>query len=170
VFYLIIIWFIPFLYKNIFFNSINCLLFFSPKIFKLGKFSYFFTFLFLPFLFFSFFSSPSCYFLLHTRTEHSKQTAQQHGRSSHGPSPAPLLQPSLSPSRTPSSPPAPLLSPLSPLSRACHTTINGTSTPAMASLPWRVSHKLIFLRGMTKMDAHDLPLAITTLIFIRNEL
>jgi hypothetical protein len=37
-------------------------------------------------------------------------------------------------------------------------------------LPWRASHKLIFLRGMTKMDAHDLPLVILTLNFIRNKL
>jgi hypothetical protein len=39
-------------------------------------------------------------------------------------------------------------------------------TPAMAALPWRASHKLIFLRGMTKTDAYNLPLAIPTLNFI----
>jgi hypothetical protein len=36
--------------------------------------------------------------------------------------------------------------------------------------PWRASHKLIFLHGMTKTDAYDLPLAILTLNFIRHEL
>jgi hypothetical protein len=34
----------------------------------------------------------------------------------------------------------------------------------------RASHKLIFLHGMVKMDAYDLPLAIPTLNFIRNKL
>jgi hypothetical protein len=29
--------------------------------------------------------------------------------------------------------------------------------------PWRASHKLVFLRGMIKTDAYDLPLAISTL-------
>jgi hypothetical protein len=37
-------------------------------------------------------------------------------------------------------------------------------------LPCRASHMLIFLRGMTKTDAHDLPLAIPALNFIQNEL
>jgi hypothetical protein len=41
--------------------------------------------------------------------------------------------------------------------------------------PWLPSHgelypKLIFLRGTTKTDAHDLPLAILALNFIQNEL
>jgi hypothetical protein len=36
----------------------------------------------------------------------------------------------------------------------------------MAALPRRASHNLVFLRGMTKMDAHDLPLAIPILNFI----
>jgi hypothetical protein len=49
------------------------------------------------------------------------------------------------------------------------TASQGASTLAMGVLPWRASHKLIFPRGMTKTDAHDLPLAIPALNFIRNE-
>jgi hypothetical protein len=40
----------------------------------------------------------------------------------------------------------------------------------MDALLWRASHKLIFHRGMIKMDAYDLPLVIPTLNFIRNEI
>jgi hypothetical protein len=47
---------------------------------------------------------------------------------------------------------------------------HGARTLAMAALPWRASHKLIFLRGMTKTDAYDLPLVIHTLNFMRNKL
>jgi hypothetical protein len=38
------------------------------------------------------------------------------------------------------------------------------------ALPWGVSHKLVFLCRVIKTDAYDLPLAITTLNFIRNDL
>jgi hypothetical protein len=47
---------------------------------------------------------------------------------------------------------------------------HGAPTPAMAALPWRASHKIFFLPGMIKTDAHDLPLAIPALNFIRKEL
>jgi hypothetical protein len=40
----------------------------------------------------------------------------------------------------------------------------------MVALPWRASTKLVFLHAMTKTGAHDLPLAIPALNFIRNEL
>jgi hypothetical protein len=43
-------------------------------------------------------------------------------------------------------------------------------TPAMAALPWTALNKAVFLHGTTRMDAHNLPLAIPTLNFIRNEL
>jgi hypothetical protein len=33
--------------------------------------------------------------------------------------------------------------------------------------PWRASHKLVFLRGINKTDAYDLPLAIPILNFTR---
>jgi hypothetical protein len=65
----------------------------------------------------------------------------------------------------------PLLHPLlPPLSQSTPMAGHGAPTPAMTALPWRASHKLIFLRVMTKTNAHDLPLAIPTLNFIRNEL
>jgi hypothetical protein len=42
------------------------------------------------------------------------------------------------------------------------------SFPLSGELPMML--KLIFLRGMIKMDAHDLPLAIPAFNFIRNEI
>jgi hypothetical protein len=67
-------------------------------------------------------------------------------------------------------PPLPLpLPPPLPLRQAPHGASHGALTPAMAALTWRASTKLIFLRGITKMDAHDLHLAILALNLIRNE-
>jgi hypothetical protein len=60
--------------------------------------------------------------------------------------------------------------PLFPLSGELPMVGYGALTPAMAALSWRVSHNLIFLRGMIKTDAHDLSLAIPALNFIRSEL
>jgi hypothetical protein len=60
--------------------------------------------------------------------------------------------------------------PLFPLSGELPMADHGASTLAMASLSWRAPHKLIFLRGMIKMGAHDLSLTIPALNFIRNEL
>jgi hypothetical protein len=40
----------------------------------------------------------------------------------------------------------------------------------MVAPPLKASNRLGFLCGMTKTDAHELPLAIPTLNFIRNEL
>jgi hypothetical protein len=47
---------------------------------------------------------------------------------------------------------------------------HGAPTPAMAALPWIALTMDVFLHGMTKTDADDLSLAISTLNFIRNEL
>jgi hypothetical protein len=47
---------------------------------------------------------------------------------------------------------------------------HGAPTPTMAVLPRRALTKVVFLRGTTKTDAHDLPLAIPALNFIRNKL
>jgi hypothetical protein len=41
---------------------------------------------------------------------------------------------------------------------------------AMATVPWKATTKIIFLRGMIETDAHDLPLANPALNFIRNKL
>jgi hypothetical protein len=83
--------------------------------------------------------------------------------------------PSRSPMRLPPphcqqpTPPACLL-PLLSLSDELPMAGHGVPTPAMAALPRRAPTKTIFLHGMTKMDAHDLPLAISSLNFIQNQL
>jgi hypothetical protein len=91
----------------------------------------------------------------HARTD-KWLAALLHTSPSHGALAAPQAVP-------PSPPPL-------PLRRAPHGASHEAPTPAMATLPWRASHKLIFLCGMTKTDAYELPLAIPTLNFIRNEL
>jgi hypothetical protein len=127
VFYLIIIRFIPFLYKNNFLtNFINCLLFVSPKIFKFGNFaffSFFSSFLSLPFLFFSL---SSCFLLTYSRehVQHTPNREQASSSSSEAASLAPLLQPSLSPCRPK---PCPLSSPLLPLSSELPMAPHGSS-------------------------------------------
>jgi hypothetical protein len=84
---------------------------------------------------------------------------------------APPMAPQLRPKPRPlSSFPFPFPFPLLPLSDELSMASHGAPTPAMAALPWRASHKLGFLSGMTKTDAYDLPLAILTLNFIQNEL
>jgi hypothetical protein len=144
-FYVITIRIIPFCTKIIFTNLINCLLFFSLKIFKFEIFSIFFlfSFLFLPFLlllsflllFFSLTISSSLTYRTLSRTSRGAATELLHSSPPWRPSctlPMPPLSLSLSLY------PFPLL-PLSGDSR----------------LPWRASHKLVFLCGMTKTDAHD---------------
>jgi hypothetical protein len=82
------------------------------------------------------------------------------------------MAPLAAPMPPPSYDPSPLLlPPLSPLSSE-HSpwSAHGAPTPAMAALPWRALYKLIFLRLMITTDAYDLPLAIPTFNFIRNEL
>jgi hypothetical protein len=64
---------------------------------------------------------------------------------------------------------SPFLPPLSPLGRAPYGR-PWISNSSMAARPWRALTKAVFLCGMTKMDAHDLPLAIHIHNFIRNEL
>jgi hypothetical protein len=68
-------------------------------------------------------------------------------------------------------PPLPLLLPPPlPLQRAPHGVSHEAPTPVMAALLWRASHKLIFLCGMTKIDAYNLPLVISSLDFVGSEL
>jgi hypothetical protein len=77
---------------------------------------------------------------------------------SHG-APPPHAAPSCTPSPPPPSPSSP-----SPLSSPWPS--HGAPTPDRAALPWRAT-QLIFLHGITKTDAYDIPLVIPTLNFIR---
>jgi hypothetical protein len=70
--------------------------------------------------------------------------------------------------------PCPLRFPFSfPLSSLSGELSHGrlwSSKSGHGRLLWRALIKTVFLRGMTKTDAHDLPLAIPVLNFIQNEI
>jgi hypothetical protein len=118
----------------------------------------FFSFLFLPFLFFCL--SPSSFLLL----TYSSQGGSTDRAIARPHSCSPPWQAPCCPQAMPPSPPPP--SPLSPLQRALPWPVMEAPTPAMVALPWRASHKLVFLCGMIKTDAYDPPVAIPTLNFI----
>jgi hypothetical protein len=123
--------------KIIFTNFINYILFFSPKIFKFGKFSIFF--LFIPFLFLlSFLLLPRVQFFLTFSTQQGPNIEEQ---------------PPMAPQAAPLPPPSPLSPPF----------LSGKP-------PWPPSVSSFFLRGMTKMNVHDLPLTIPALNFIQNKI
>jgi hypothetical protein len=151
-----------FLQQKIIFDQLQKLSFiFFQKFPSLEK-NFLFLFLFLFFLFFfpfpsslMFFSLPPSFLLTNSKTQATQSTNR--GR-------APL-QPSLL-----VRPPAPPPSPSFPSPVSSHGCLPWSFNYGHGRLPWRASHKLIFLHGMIKMDAHDLPLAIHTLNFIRNEL
>jgi hypothetical protein len=128
------------------------------------KFSHFSPFLFFRPFFFSFLSSfllpPSSFLPSRTTSSHE----QGDNTEQPGPSPPPTA-PLAPPSRTHLSP-----SPSLPSPASSPMIGHGAPTSAMAALPWRALTKVVFLRGATKTDAHDLPLAITALNFNQNEL
>jgi hypothetical protein len=101
------------------------------------------------------------------------KTYLDHGGPSRGPSAAPPhvdpLLPSLQASQLRLPCPTPLFL-LPSLSGKLPMSGHGALTSAMTALSWRVLIKAIFLRGITKTDAHELPLAILSLNFIRNQL
>jgi hypothetical protein len=148
-------------------NFTRYLLFLS-EIFKFEKnflsffliFSFFFLFSFFSLLF----SSPSSCFLPHAQQGTTYRAAAQRLL-------APARRPLAAPWRAPKLPHSfTLFFLLSPLSKE-HTHGRPWSfNSGHGRLPWRASHKLVFLRGMTKTDVNDLPLAIPTLNFMRNEL
>jgi hypothetical protein len=125
VFYLIIIRFIPFLYKNNFLtNFINCLLFSSLKIFRFENFFiFFFLFSSFTFLHFLFLLSFLLFFLAFSFSPTERRTQHSSPEQPAAPS-SPLLQPSLS-----------------------SWPVHGAPTSTMAALLWRVSHKLFFFVG-----------------------
>jgi hypothetical protein len=167
-FYLIIIQYIYFFDKDKILNQFHKLSFFSPQKFSaLDFFSYFlFSFsFFLSFLIFLFslFSS----LLPYTGSISTKQRTTSNLTESPPPcSPSPwcpsLPSSSLQPRLQLLSPPLP---PLFPLWRASHGQ-PWSSKSGHGRLPWRSLTKLIFLCGMAKTDAYNLPLAIPTLNFI----
>jgi hypothetical protein len=142
------------------------------QVYKKNSFFHFFLFLlsllFLSLLFLLFSFLPSLTNREAKRAEdRAKLLLAPHG----APHLRPLLQPFLSPWRPTLVPPVSLFSfPLPPLSGELPMAGHGSSNSNHGRLPWRASHNLVFLRGMTKMDAYDLPLAISALNFIRNEL
>jgi hypothetical protein len=141
-----------FLYKNNF-DQLHKLYFIFQKFSSLNFFPYFSFFLF-SFPSFSFLLS----FLLPSSPSFFRHSSKPHTESTHGAASCSERPPPWRPSCSPPSPQA-TTSAVLPLPKSGH-----------GRLPWRVSHKFIFLRGMTKMNAYDLPLAILTLNFIRNEL
>jgi hypothetical protein len=158
------------LYKNNFYQLHKLSFIFLPENFQvLENFPYFFFFFFS----FSSFSSSSLFpplLLPHDQFfSHIQNIVMNEQRSSHR---APPQQPSLwHPSCTLAAPPSPSSpSPSFPSPVSSPMGSHGSSNSGHGRLPWRASHKLIFLHGMTKMDAHDLPLAIPALNFIRNKL
>jgi hypothetical protein len=153
------------------------MIFYFSEIFQFGKIFIIFILFSFPSFSFLFFSSlllplPVSCFLTNSKRQLTRSTnrAAEHSAQRQLP-PWPEAQPHVAPLQHPlGRPPLPLLlPPPSSLPQACNATINGAPTPAMAA-SHGVSHKLIFLCGMTKMDAYDLPLAIPTLNCIRNEL
>jgi hypothetical protein len=67
-------------------------------------------------------------------------------------------------------PPLPLPFLLSSLSGELPRGRSWSSKYVHGRLPWRALTKVVFLHGMTKTDAHNLPLVIPALNFIQNEL
>jgi hypothetical protein len=139
------------------------------KIFKFGKFSIFF--LSFPFLFF-FFSLSFLLFsflslLFPSRTEQRSLTHRSlQATNSTEDSRTGALQPSPCSPPSMGAPPAAPRRPRLPLLPSSFPSPVTSSNSGHGRLPWRALHKLIFLHGMIKMDAYDLPLAIPTLNFI----
>jgi hypothetical protein len=139
---------ISFFSKNKFLDQSHKLYFiFLLKNSSFGKFSAFFFFLlllslsFLLFLFSLFFFSSPRWSLYHAQ----RRELAAGPSLPHAPPTQPCPPPLWLPFPLPSSPPSP-----------------------HGHLPWRALTKVIFLCEMIKLDAHDLPLSISTHNFIRN--
>jgi hypothetical protein len=132
-------------YTKTIFDQLHKLSFIFQKFSSLKIFPYFFFFSFFSFVSFllSFFFLPLFFSLTQAQPMHVQNRGEL---------------------ATAMAPPAP--PPLLPLSGELPWSFKS----GHVRLPWRASHKLIFLREMAKTDAYELPLAIPTLNFIQNEL